>query len=134
MIRFALTLVVGLMLSVSGSAWGEYTFKDGMISLDNIDPYSERLAAAKDKYLNYSERELCEIATYELFGKIELWDTQVEFSGSNAALLALQLGYDCHIGRNAHTIWKDKKVCKYATFKGSWSENSANKKYIREVA
>ena len=36
MIRFALKLVVGLMLSVSGSAWSATTFKDGIISSDNV--------------------------------------------------------------------------------------------------
>ena len=100
-----------------------------------MDRHSERLAAIKDKYLNYSKRELCEIATHEHNGKIVLWGHQSGgFPGSDAALLALHLGYDCHIGKLAHTtIWKDEKVCKYATFNGAWSENSANKKYIKEA-
>ena len=50
MYRAVLTLLVGLMPSVSGSAWGTTTFKDGLISLDDMDRHSERLAI-KDKYL-----------------------------------------------------------------------------------
>ena len=36
MYKAALALLVGLMLSVSGSAWGATTFKDGVISSDNV--------------------------------------------------------------------------------------------------
>ena len=57
MYKAALALLVGLMLSVSGSAWGEFTFKDGVIS-----PSTE----VKPDLRSMLDRKLCEKAAWKI--------------------------------------------------------------------
>ena len=108
MYKAAIALLVGYMLSVSGSAWGEYTFKDGIISSDNIVEKSSQSSSGFSRYMGAClgspssdpSGTVCARATVLLDGS-KVWDTGSECA--EYVLEAKSRGLTCGVGESGST-------------------------------